>query len=374
MDVTVVTSGHDVADARLHRLVSAMVRSGLEVEVLGLGSSHDGPAGAATTARRRPGMVGRSVLALRYAFRARGRVLLALDPDSAVAAYLAARARGRRVAVDVHEDYGALLADRGWAHGLLGWGATRVVGAADAVAARADLTLVADEHVPPASARNRLVVRNEPDRAMLPAADEFVPADEPRAAYVGDVRSSRGLRAMVEAARLARRWTLDLVGPVAGDDEQWLQAQLAADPDLAARVRLHGRRPPAESWQLARHAWVGLCLLEDTPAFHAAMPSKVLEFIACGVPVVTTNLPRPAELVGATGAGAVVPCGTPPEVGGAVAALLDDLAEDPGRLSRWRTAARHAAQSPNPTGSPYDRAAEALTDLVGIGRPRRNAP
>jgi hypothetical protein len=34
--VTVLTSGHDVADARLHREVAALRRAGLRVEVLGL--------------------------------------------------------------------------------------------------------------------------------------------------------------------------------------------------------------------------------------------------------------------------------------------------------------------------------------------------
>ncbi len=45
IDVSIVTSGHDVADARLHREVAALVARGLHVEVLGLGDEADGPPG-----------------------------------------------------------------------------------------------------------------------------------------------------------------------------------------------------------------------------------------------------------------------------------------------------------------------------------------
>ena len=48
-DVSLVTSGHDVADARLHRLVAALTDSGLTVEVIGLGDPAAAPAWSPTT-------------------------------------------------------------------------------------------------------------------------------------------------------------------------------------------------------------------------------------------------------------------------------------------------------------------------------------
>ena len=229
-DVTVLTSGHDVADARLHREVAALMRAGLSVEVLGLGDSGDAPPGVqAVRTWPRPGLAGRATLAARMALVSRGRVLLTLDPDSALAAYGVSR-RGRRtglgcgpgsgpgsgrpaLVVDVHEDYARLLADRAWtrrAGGSAGTLARGLVGAFTRVAARADLTVVADEHVPPLTARRRLVVPNLPDPAMLPEPAAREP--RPRALYVGDVRASRGLFAMLEAIRAAPDWTVETVG------------------------------------------------------------------------------------------------------------------------------------------------------------------
>lgn len=364
VDVSVVTSGHDVADARLHREVAALLRHGMAVEVLGLGDPADGPPGAEVRTWPRPGPMGRPRLAARLAAKARGRVLLTLDPDSALAANAAVLTSGRVLVIDVHEDFARLLADRSWTRrgaGLAGVGARGLVSTFLSVARRAALTVVADDHVPPLEARNRLVLPNVPVPAMLP---EPTDRDEtPRALYVGDARASRGLFAMLEAVRGAPEWRLDVVGPVAPADAATLEGLLSADPDLAARVRLLGRRPPTAAWEQARGAWCGLLLLWDTPAFRDAVPSKLSEYLACGLAVVTTDLPRPGAIVREAGAGAVVPGGTDEEVGAAVADVLTAWSSDPASLDACRGAAV-AAGRPGDAESPYDGFADAVADLL----------
>lgn len=375
IDVSVITSGHDVADARLHREVAAMVRAGLAVEVFGLGDGAGAPAGvAAVRTWRRPGLVGRASLAGRMAAAAAGRVLFTLDPDSALTAYAVCRGsqrrRARRLVVDVHEDFARLLADRAWARrgrGAAGRVARTLVHAFTRVAGRADLTVVADEHVPPAAARRRLVLRNLPDLAMLP---EPSPRDDaPRALYVGDVRATRGLFAMVEALRAAPGWTLDVVGPVAPGDVASLAERLTGDPGLAARIRWHGRLPPAESYALAEGAWAGLLLLADTPAFADALPSKLYEYLACGLAIVTTDLPRSAALVHETGAGVAVP-GWRPEapdderVGASVGKVLRDWSAHPEAVDALRAGAAASARAVRSEPSGYDDLARAVTELA----------
>jgi glycosyltransferase involved in cell wall biosynthesis len=355
--VSIVSSGHDVADARLHREVAAAVAAGLQVEVLGLGSASDGPAGATVTARPRPrGVAARLALALAQPWRARGRVLLTLDPDVVPAALLAARLRRRRLVVDVHEDYLALSRDRAWASGVVGRVARAGVRGVLAAARRADLVVVADEHVPPRTAPARLVVRNAPAGGYLPEPCD--PGPVPRAIYIGDVRRSRGLPAMLAAVEAAPGWGLDVVGPVAAADQAWLDSWRATSP-AASRVRFHGRKPPEQAWALARGAWVGLSLLDDTPAFRDAVPSKLYEYLAAGLAVATTPLPRAAAIVTESAAGVVVPDAE------ALSATLRGWAEHPASLLPLRSSAVIWAGAAFDGASGYDVLAHRLSALAG---------
>jgi hypothetical protein len=360
LDVSVVTSGHDVADARLHRIVAAMIGAGLTVEVIGLGDPADGPVGARIRTAQRGFLWLRALRALTMPWRARGAVLVCLDPDAAIGAVPVRALRGRPLVVDVHEDYPALLGDRPWATGLRGWMARRAAALATAVAARADLTVVVDDHLPPdpSICRRRLVVRNTPDLALMATTREIADSAGPRAVYVGDVRRSRGLPMMVEALAVARGWTLDLIGQVSPDDGAWLAERIAA-PDIAGRIRVHGRQPPERAWQIAGGASVGLCLLADTPAFRAALPTKVSEYLSAGMAVLATPLPRIEQVLAQSRGGKTVR--SPAEVGAVLNRWsgdgTDDLAETRAAARRW--AAATLAREP----SPYVQLASQLQSL-----------
>lgn len=327
--------------------------------MLGLGEAAAGPVGCRVAALPRRGKPGRLWQALTWPWRPDADVVVTIDPETSLAAFLAARLRRRAWVADVHEDYAALLRDRAWVPrpllGLLRLG----VRAMNALIRRADLVLVADEHVPPRRARNRQVMRNEPDFTLLP--DMWAGSDAPpwRAVYIGDNRTSRGLRTMVEAVAAtaddAEPWGLDIVGPVAEQDREWFEQRLNR-PD-AAGIRWHGRLEPRASWAVAEGADVGFCLLADTPAFAEAMPSKVYEYLACGLPTVATPLPRVAELLGRTGAGAVV--GSQQET----TEVLRRFASDAEWRGLLRAAAKEAGEVARSRASTYDDAAARILGL-----------
>lgn len=306
-DVTLLSSGHDVADARLHRLVGALRRNNLAVEVIAQGAVKDAPQDSKfRKAFGGKGLAMRVLRAVSLPWFARGKVLIAVDPDLIAMSMALARLRHRRVVVDVHEDYLSLLRDRAWAKGAIGIAARITALAASALAKKADLTVVADAHVPPLTARNRLVVRNLPD-LQIPSTDEI--DAQPRAVYVGDVRQSRGLGTMLSAIEVTESagvpWRLDVIGPVASADQEFVDRWLRESP-ARHLVTFHGRLAPKASWELALGAWVGLSLLDNTPAFNAAVPTKLYEYAAAHLAVLTTPLPRCVELVSAHQVGKVV--------------------------------------------------------------------
>lgn len=359
MLVTIITTGHDVADARLHRTAAALRRAGADVEVHGLGDPALGPQGCRVRTAPRRGKLGRLRQALTWPFRARGDVLVTIDPETSLAALLSSRLRGRAWVADVHEDYAALLKDRAWVPRPLLRLLQLGVAAMNRLICRADLVLVADEHVPPRRADNRHVMRNEPDFTLLPELADPSPGAPWRAVYIGDNRTSRGLRTMVEAvaatAHDAEPWHLDVVGPVAAADQDWLTKRLA-QPD-AALIVAHGRQEPKRSWEIADGADIGLCLLADTPAFAEAMPSKIYEYLACGLPTIATPLPRVAELLHRTQAGVVVD--SVEETTTALQRFVDDASW----REALRAAAREAGEVARARRNTYDDAAARILEL-----------
>ena len=122
-------------------------------------------------------------------------------------------------------------------------------------------------------------------------------------------------------------------------------------------MRWHGRRPPREAWHSVADAWVGLCLLDDTPAFRDALPSKVYEYLASGVPVLVTPRPRMVEMVTRSGAGVVVADAQE------AAEVLRHWAADPATAQRHREAAQRFARTLADGGRHYAGFAARLAAL-----------
>lgn len=357
--VAIVTTGHDVGDARLHKTAAALRRAGFDVHVRGLGDARRAPEGCSVSTAVSAGKAMRAFRAVVWPLRVRADVLLTIDPDTSLGAFVAARLRRVPWVADVHEDYRAVLLDRSWVPRPMLSLLQTAVSALNWLIAHADLVLVADEHVPPRRARHRYVMRNEPDLAMLRTTVDGVQGDGWRAAYVGDNRRSRGLQTMVEAVAAtaldAQPWKLDIVGPTSSNDREWLLARLR-DPDCSA-IRWHGRQSPKQSWEIAGGADLGFCLLAKTPAFTEAMPSKIYEYMASGMPTVASPLPRVAELLHRTGAGVLV------ESLDETVAALRRYATD----TEWRdgliAAARAAGAVSAGRRNTYDRAAKLIATL-----------
>ena len=73
----------------------------------------------------------------------------------------------------------------------------------------------------------------------------------------------------------------------------------------------------------------GLSLLDDLPNFRCSLPTKVIEYGAFGVPVITTPLALAEQLVRGTNSGLVVPW----RDANAVVRAVVELRDDPGRAA-----------------------------------------
>jgi glycosyltransferase involved in cell wall biosynthesis len=158
-----------------------------------------------------------------------------------------------------------------------------------------------------------------------------------RVVYVGRISRGRGLGTILA---LAEALGPDAQVEVAGDADADVRAQLEAAV-AAGTVRWHGFVPNDAVGGLLAGASAGLSLLDDDPNYRVSMPSKVVEYLAHGVPVVATPLPAVQELLEEHDAGILVPFG---DVDASVAAVRRILS-DPELLERLARAGRTAAAS-----------------------------
>lgn len=163
--------------------------------------------------------------------------------------------------------------------------------------------------------------------------------------YAGTVGLAHGLGTLLDAVRElegrngATRATR-IEATIAGDGAEApaLRARLAARGP--AGVRMLGAIPAERIPQLYAESDVAVVTLRDLPIFEGALPTKLLEAMAAGRPVVLAARGEAARLVEAERCGVVVP----PEDPRALAEALLALAADPGRRAAMGAAGRRAAE------------------------------
>lgn len=331
MRVLVLTVVHNPEDARiLHRQVGALVDAGHQVEYgapfVAFGTEprpwvipHDLPR---ATGRRRVA----AVRAARRLFRDRRAdldLVLLHDPEL----LLAVRGVADRPPVvwDVHEDTAAALGLKPWVPAAARAAARAAVRRAESAAERSMHLILAERAYANRFRREHPVVPNQttvPAEVPLPGARRVV--------YLGWLSQARGGADLIEVGRLLRPHgvRVELIGYADAGTRDALDAAVAEGavdwsgflPNDAALARLDG-------------ALAGLSLLHDEPNYRHSLPTKIIEYMAHGLPVVTTPSPEAVAVVQRHLCGSVVPWADPAAVTRAVLRLRDDatVREDYGR-------------------------------------------
>ena len=325
MRVVVATVVHHPADARIcFRQIRALLDAGHQVTYIAPHDQdpnhHPERTGASVTPVTIPRAAGRRRLAALRAAKAAlaahapsADLLLVHDPELLLV--LPPRRKRPPTVWDVHEDTAAALTTKAWLPAWLRPVAASGVLLAERLAERRLHLILAEHGYNARFRRTHPVVPNTtyvPDTAVPPAGP-------PRVIYVGHISPDRGSAEMAELARLLAPHgvAVDLVGPA----DAAARAHIEAAGDL---VRWHGFVPNEQALRLAEGALAGLSLLHDEANFRSSMPTKVVEYMAHGVPVITTPLPLAVDLVRGADCGFVVPFGDAAAACEAVLALHRD--------------------------------------------------
>lgn len=324
MHALVATVVHHPEDARiLHRQVRALLDAGHTVTYMAPFRECGVTPWRSLHSIDVPRAAGRERLRALRAARAaltehapRADLLLFHDPE-----LLLALPSRRPVTVwDVHEDTAAALLTKPWVPRPLRRPLGTVVRSFERRAERRMRLLLAEEGYRSRFRRPHPVVPNTTD---VPAVPARVPGGD-RAVYLGHVSVARGAREMVGLGRILRRHgvRLEIIG--------------GADPDVRPLLReaqqegaltWYGFVPNDRALRMCAGAAAGLSLLHDTPNYRHSMPTKIVEYMAHGIPVVSSPSPVAQALVAERPegpAGLVVPFGDVRAAADAVLRLSGD--------------------------------------------------
>lgn len=236
---------------------------------------------------------------------------------------LALKLSGRRVVYDCHENFVEKAKARRWIpHPLRGfyagmyeWLVRRILPRLDGlVAATAGIAA----RLP---ARRSLVLRNLPD---LDAVRAGISGSERQAGlviYTGGLTPNRGIEQVIPALvnHCSANWKLVIVG---NTDEQ-VRGRL--QPYLEdARIDFRGRVAYAEVLRLMGAAAVGIVCNQARFDYQNALPNKLFEYMAAGLPVVCSDFPQWRGLVETHRCGVLCDSSDPASIGKAIESVLVD--------------------------------------------------
>ena len=256
----------------------------------------------------------RNLRVLRLCLSADFDLLVVPDPELLPTAMLTRLLRRRSVVFDVHENFPAVAMTRAWVPDVLRRPVSAMARFMLRLAERVLVITLAEEGYSSLFRDEHTVFPNYPDTSRYPEPT----SGDGSVVYLGDVTLERGAGVAVEAAAVHRR-PMTIVGRVTDD----LRAHLLEMAGEGVQVEFTGELPNPAAIERIRTAGIAIAPLLDSPNYRDSAPTKILEYLALGLPVVASDLPGIRILVTGLEAVELVPPGDPGELARAIEDLLD---------------------------------------------------
>ncbi len=340
-----LTSVHAALDDRIFfRECRTLVQAGYEVTLIAPAEADQEVNGVQIRAvpkpkRRLDRMTKTAWAVYRAAVRQNSNVYHFHDPELIPIAFLL-RLKGKRVIYDVHEDLPDDVLTKDWIprplRGLVAWLANALSHFAGAIFTKIiPATSNISKRFPPSKC---VIVRN------YPVLDELAYGDLPNfdrrpdnVVYLGSITRIRGIHQMVQAMSVPsvpKNARLILAGVF---DGRALETEVRENPSWR-RVEFMGWQPRSSLRAILSSAKAGLILLHPELPFLEALPAKLFEYMAAGVPVVASDFPLWRKIIEEVGCGILVDPLDVDAIGRAIAYLLQHPFESEAMGKRGRQA------------------------------------
>jgi glycosyltransferase involved in cell wall biosynthesis len=208
------------------------------------------------------------------------------------------------------------------------------------------------------------LIRNLPDWTAERTVRERAGGEAPLAVYFGALTRNRGLGTALRALALVPELQMRFVGPDAWGYRQTL-LDLAEELGVADRLELLDPVPPVQAASVLADADLGLALIEPAClSYRMTLPNKLYEYVAAGLPVLSSDVPVLADEVRRHGLGLIADARDPIAVAAAIRAMVEPAAQ-----ARFRGGVSVLAPS-----AQWSAEKHALARIYGAPARRRRAP
>jgi glycosyltransferase involved in cell wall biosynthesis len=149
--------------------------------------------------------------------------------------------------------------------------------------------------------------------------------------YIGGISNERGLDVVLEALRLLNKKYPDVMAHYIGKIDRSFIHTLDLH-EINNNINFYDAMPLFDGLEISREAKVGLSILKPLRNYTQSYSTKVFEYMALGLPVVTSNFKLYKDVVERYNCGLCVDPNKPEEIANAVISILDnsDLAKEMG--------------------------------------------
>lgn len=335
--VCIMSTGHYALDHRIYyKQARTLASAGNEVVII---AQYDGKPtvdGIRISALTKPGNRLRRMLLLNLivflrALQEKADVYHFHDPEMLPVGFLIKMITRRKVIYDVHEDYAAVMRTKPWIlpvfRPVLSVGFDRFE---RLLAQFFDTIVVATEPIGERFRGQRtVVIRNYPvlssvsEASCLVAAEKTPGVENRILVYAGGLTESRGILELVKAMELLDdKWRarLQLIGDF---KDKTFQEQIMRQAGFS-KVDLIGVIPHDRVNCYLCDADIGLVCIHPEERYRVALPVKLFEYMAAGLPVIASDFPRWREIAAGNSCGLMVDPLDPQQIANAIHCLLSD--------------------------------------------------
>lgn len=150
--------------------------------------------------------------------------------------------------------------------------------------------------------------------------------------YIGELASTRGIKEIVQSLRFTNNITLNIAGHFSETETETAVKNLSE----WKHVNYYGFLNRQQISELLQRSKIGLVTLHPTENYRVALPVKMFEYMASGLPVIASDFPLWKDIIEKHECGICVDPLDPKAIGNAINLLMNqpEVAEEMGQRGR----------------------------------------